>query len=95
MHSEHYMKRWEELRRYGIVGYTIRYGLLRWGVIVFLTLIVVNHSIKHGSLYSVFNQFDISIFVSVLVLTSIAGVLYGVITWNISENSYRKNIKHD
>jgi hypothetical protein len=81
-------KKWEKIRKLGIVKFTLLYGVLLWGVPV-------------GTFWYLIMQFfihdEISLYytlVLTLIICPIGGLVFGKLMWQFSENTYKNHLKH-
>lgn len=80
------MKRWEFIRKEGQLKYVLKYGIMRWTLmtsgIYFLVILV--------SARLVMTLEMVKAMVPTLGLFVLLGIIFGLVTWRLSENRYEK-----
>lgn len=80
------MKRWELIRKEGQLKYVLKYGIMRWTLmtsgIYFLVILV--------SAKLVMTLDMIIAMLPTIGLFVLLGILFGLVTWKLSENRYEK-----
>lgn len=79
---------WKAIREGGQHKFSVRYGVMRWGIVMFLVMTVFNYTVNYNgsALYDLlkFLLLNISIWVT-------AGYLYGLIVFHLLNKKYNKN----
>ncbi|RJX37662.1 hypothetical protein D3P09_22070 [Paenibacillus pinisoli] len=81
-------EKWEQTRAKGKKNYVIFNGLLGWGIPMALLYTAVWTYIQHQEI--AFNQELYQTLIISLVIFSVAGVGFGIWTWNTTEKQYQK-----
>ncbi len=74
--------RWRQTRRHGMWPFVLKYGLLYWGVPMFVLMTFVLHPFQHG--------FASQSAIVHCIVWPLAGVLFGLFTWFHTETKFRR-----
>ncbi len=75
---------WELLRAKGKLNYILIYGLLSYGLPMFIFMAFLNNPFADG--------FTSSKAIVHCIIWPIAGLLFGLIMWHVSESKYKKEL---
>lgn len=81
MNNEQF-KQWRKTRLEGKLNFILKSGLLAYGLTMFIMMAIFNQPFAEG--------FTTRAAISHYITWPIAGVLYGVIMWYVSEHRYKK-----
>ncbi len=89
-----FVKNWSQTRKMGKTLYIIKNGLL-WGIVTFL--LFKGLKVIFSDEYALSNIYEeiqgVRWWVELSLLTLIGGPIYGIITWHISERSFKRILK--
>jgi hypothetical protein len=82
--KEAQVKKWESTRAKGKLHFILFRGVLLWGLPMFVFMAFVNNPFADG--------FTSSAAITYYIIWPVAGLLYGMLTWYMSERTYKKQL---
>ncbi|EWH08955.1 hypothetical protein DS2_14764 [Catenovulum agarivorans DS-2] len=78
---------WKDIRKQGKWHFICKFGLLFYGLPMFILMAFINEPFLHG--------FTTQAAIGHYLIWPIAGICFGVLMWHIAERRYKKSLIHN